>query len=231
LSDIFDEVDEELRADRAQKLLRKYGWALVAAAVLVVLAVGGWKAWKYYQAQETARVAQSYIAAARLADTAGGAGRPAALLGFDTLANGSNPGYRTLARLREAALKADSGDRAAALALWDKIAADGSADRLLRDLASLLWVRSQLDTGEPAVLSSRLVPLLAADNPWHGLATEAQALLELRQGHDDAARDALKRLAQDVTAPDGVRGRANGLLARLGVPVGSPTGAAAKPGG
>ena len=46
------------------------------------------------------------------------------------------------------------------------------------------------------------------------MAEEAQALLDLRQGHNDAARDTLKRLAQDVTAPDGVRGRANGLLRR-----------------
>ena len=66
------------------------------------------------------------------------------------------------------------------------------------------------------MLASRLKPLTVPDNPWRALAEEAQALLDLRQGHTDAARQALKRLGQDVTAPDGVRGRANGLLARLG---------------
>ena len=53
-------------------------------------------------------------------------------------------------------------------------------------------------------------------NPWHALAQEAEALLDLRQGQTDAARQALRQLAQDTTAPPGVRGRANGLLARLG---------------
>ncbi len=46
LSDIFDEVDEDLRADRARKLLQKYGGLLVGAAVLVVIGVGGFKAWQ-----------------------------------------------------------------------------------------------------------------------------------------------------------------------------------------
>ena len=48
------------------------------------------------------------------------------------------------------------------------------------------------------------------------LAAETQALLAIRQSKPDAARNILKRLSQDVTAPDGVRGRANGLLAQLG---------------
>jgi len=44
------------------KLLQKYGGLLVTAAVAVVLAVGGWQAWRYYEARETARVAQNYLA-------------------------------------------------------------------------------------------------------------------------------------------------------------------------
>jgi hypothetical protein len=74
----------------------------------------------------------------------------------------------------------------------------------------------QIDKGDPAAVAAQLQPLAAPDNPWHALAEEAQALLDLRQGRTDAARDTLKRLTQDITAPDGVRARANGLLARLG---------------
>ena len=85
-----------------------------------------------------------------------------------------------------------------------------------RDVAALQSVLHQIDNGDPATLEARLKPLAAPDNPWHALAEEAQVMIDLRQGHNDAARDTLKRLAQDVTAPDGVRGRANGLLARLG---------------
>ena len=38
MSDIFAEVDEDLRADRAQKMLKKYGGLLAGAAVVAVAA-------------------------------------------------------------------------------------------------------------------------------------------------------------------------------------------------
>ena len=48
------------------------------------------------------------------------------------------------------------------------------------------------------------------------LALEQQALIQMRSGAPDAARDILRQLAADVTVPEGVRNRANGLLAKLG---------------
>ena len=216
MPDIFDEVDEDLRADRARKALQRYGGLVVLAAVLVVGAAAGWQVWKAHAAKENARVAQLFISALDGAAGPPGDGRKAAALELAEVARDGDAGYRALARLREAALKADSGEAAEAEALWAQVAADASADRLLRDAAVLQSVLHQIDSGDPAALAARLKPLAAPDNPWHALAEEAQALLDLRQGHTDAARDTLKRLTQDVTAPDGVRGRANGLLARLG---------------
>jgi hypothetical protein len=87
---------------------------------------------------------------------------------------------------------------------------------LLRDLASLLWAQHQLDQGDPALLEARLKPLAAPGNPWHTLADEQLALLDLRLGKRDQARATFQRLATDTTAPSGVRGRASGLLTRLG---------------
>jgi len=214
--DIFDEVSEDLRAERAQRMLKKYGGLLVAAAVAVIAATAGWQGWNWYQARENTRVATTYIAALRAADRPPGPERDAArpLLG-QVIAEGSS-GYRTLARLREAALLADAGDLPGAITRYNQVATDGAADPLLRDLATLHWATRQVDSGDPAMLDARLAPLTRPDHPLRALAAETQALLAIRQGRADAARDILKRLGQDVTAPDGVRGRANGLLAQLG---------------
>jgi len=218
--DIFDEVDEELRAERTQKLLIRYGGYIVAVALLIVGAAAGWQGWRWYQARQDQAAAVEYLTAMNLADaTAAGtnaANRSAAIAAFDRLASTAPEGYRTLARLREAALLADAGDLPGAAALWDRVAADTSADPLLRDLASLMWAARQIDTGDPSLLEARLKILAVPDNPWHALAEEQLALLDMRVGKADAAKVTLRRLAQDTTAPNGVRGRAGGLLNRLG---------------
>jgi hypothetical protein len=220
LVDIFDEVDEELRAERAQQLLKRYGGLIVAAVLVIVGAAAGWQAWRWYEARQDQAAAVEYLTAMTLADaTAAGtnaASRTAAIAAFDRVAGNAPQGYRTLSRLREAALKADAGDLTGATALWDQVATDTSADPLLRDLASLLWVEHQIDSGDPATLEARLKALATPTNPWRPLAEEQLALLDMRQGKTDQAKATLRRLAQDVTAPNGVRGRATGLLNRLG---------------
>jgi hypothetical protein len=215
--DIFDEVEEDLRAERAQRLLKRYGGVLVALCLAVIAAGAGWQFWKWRQAQQDAAAATAYMTDSSLADSPNlsPATRSAAISAFDVLAANAPEGYRTLARLRDAALRADGGDIAGAAGMWDQVATDSSADPLLRDLASLLWAGRQIDTGDPALLKARLAPLAAPGNPWRPLAQEQLALLDLRQGHDDAAKTALQNLANDVTAPGGVRGRAGALLSRL----------------
>jgi len=214
VSDIFAEIDEDLRAERASKLLKKYGGLLVVAAVAVVLGVGGWQLWRGYTARETARVAQVYLDALRAGAVP--AERDAALAGFEQVAKEGPAGYRALAKLRAAALRFDAGDKEAALTLWNAVAADQGVDPLLRDFAVLQWCWHQIDSADGKMLAGRLAPLAAPGNAWRPLAEEAQALVDLREGRKDAARETLKRLSQDQQAPDGVRGRAGGLLARLG---------------
>lgn len=218
--DIFDEVNEDLRAERAQALLKRYGGLIIAVALLIVAAAGGWQAWHWWQARRDMAAGTAFLAAMTAAQATGpaqdAASRTAAINAFDQVAATAPDGYRTLARLRAAALKADSGDIQGAAALYDQVSSDSAADPMLRDLASLLWAQRQLDTGDPARLEARLKALATPDNPWHALASEDLALLDLRQGHTDAAKTTLRRLAGDVTLPQDLRGRASGLLNRLG---------------
>jgi hypothetical protein len=216
--DFFDEIEDELREERMHELLKKYGGALFAGALLIIAAVGGWKAWGWYQDRQDLDAASLYLAASARTEAAGVAGpnRAVAIAAFDATAARAPEGYRVLARLRDADLRADSGDLQGASALWDQVAADGSADPLLRDLASLTWCLYNADKADPSLLEGRLKPLAAPDNAWRSLAGEQLALLELRQGHTAAARTQLKKLVEDTTAPNGVRGRAGALLDRIG---------------
>ncbi len=213
--DIFDEVEEDLRAERAQKLFKKYAWLIIAAAVAIVGAVAGWQLWNRWQAQQDATAASRFIAAqTALEQPAPNAAPPIATL--DQLATSGPEGYKTLARLQAAAVKANAGDLQGATALWNEVAADPNADKLLRDLASLTAAMREIDRGDPTQLQARLEPLAVFGNPWAALAKEQLAILDLRQGKIEDAKTKLKALATDFDAPAGLRARAAALLAGLG---------------
>jgi hypothetical protein len=215
--DIFDEVEEDLRAERAQKLAKKYGWLIILAAVAIVGGVAGWQVWVRWQTQQDASVASRFVAAqTAIEQAAPGAVTNGPLATLDLLAARGPEGYKTLARLRAAAVKADSGDLTGAVALWNAVAADSDADTLLRDLASLTAATRQIDQGDPAQIQARLEPLAVFGNPWSALAREQLAILDLRQGKADEAKTKLKALSIDFEAPSGVRARAAALLAGLG---------------
>lgn len=215
--DIFDEVDEDLRAERAQKLVRQYGWLIVAGAVAIVAGVAAWQYWNHWKYQQDAAAASRFVAAQTAIEQARpGTTQTAQIQTLDQMAASGPEGYKTLARLRAAGLKADSGDLPGAIAMWNQVAADGSADSLLRDLASLTAATRQIDRADPGQLQARLEPLAVPDNPFSALAREQLAILDLRQGKIEDAKNRLKALSIDFQAPSGLRARAAALLAGLG---------------
>jgi len=138
LPDIFDEIQEDLRAERARKLWVRYGGVFAGAALLVLVGVGGWQGWRWYQNRQASAEAGLFLADLRSAE-AQGADLKAIAGSLAGRANTAPEGYRLIERLRAAALMAEAGQTSEALALWDQVAADGKADQLYRDLASLMW--------------------------------------------------------------------------------------------
>jgi hypothetical protein len=222
LVDIFQEVEADLRAERMRALALRYGKFAAAAAVVLVLGVAAWQGMAWLHARRQRTVAMAYFAAAQeaVASTPAGSGNAKAEADFARLAGNNTPaGYRTLARLRAAALAADAGQAKLAVTLWQEVVNDPAADPLLAGLARLLSVTHRIDgvktEAEAKPLEAELQPLLAAGNPWRPMAEEAEALIEIARGDRKAAEKTLTDLSGDPTAPQGVRGRASALLARL----------------
>ena len=67
MSDIFQEVDEEVRREQLKKLWERYGAYMIALCVLVVAATGGWRAYEWYQAKQAAQAGTAFQAAIDLA--------------------------------------------------------------------------------------------------------------------------------------------------------------------
>lgn len=215
MTDVFAEVDEEVRQDQLQKLAKKWGPPILGAVVVAVAAYGGWIYWKAEQLKARVQAGDAFAAALAKA----GKETPAAALGALALvAERHEGGYRSLALLQAAALQAEQGKRDEAVALFERVAADAGADPLLRSLGTLLSVMHQADSGEPAQLAAKLAPLQDDKAPWRYSARELAAVLALRANDRARATTLYKQLADDLTAPAGLRARAAEMTAALATP-------------
>ena len=211
MSDIFREIEEELRRDNLRKLWSRYGRYVIAAAVLVLVVAGAIVAWRDHQLSE--RRAQSTRYASAFALARGGKETDAVKV-FQAIAK-EGGGYAVLASFEEAAWLAKLGDRKAAIAIYDRLAAASELDPSFRDLAVLLSVMQGMPESDPRQTIERLAPLTASDNSWRPTALELTALARFNSGDRNGALDLYKSLSDDPTAPPGVRARAAEMAAAL----------------
>ena len=208
MSDIFQEVDEEVRRERLQKLWDQYGHYFIAACVLVVMAVGGWRGYQWWEAKKSAEASVKFDIAAQLSEQGKTAEAEAA---FAQLAREGTTGYRNLARLREAAVLSER-DPKAAVAAYDAIAKDSASGQPLQDLAVVRAGLILVDTAPLAELTQRLEPAAGAGAPFRHTARELLALAALRAGDADAVRRWSNLVINDPETPADVRVRAEMLV-------------------
>ncbi len=232
MPDIFDEVNEDLRAEKASRLAQKYGALGVLVLLLVLAGTGGYVWWQQQQVKQADAAATLLIAAQKAADVHAPLKPPAsALQDFAKVAATGPDSYRVLAHLQLAALEWDAGKTAQAVTDWAAVANDASAPPLLRDLATLASVQHRLDTGDAATLKAELQPLLLGTSAWKPMAEQVMAMLELKLGNTKAARAIVKSLVADPQAPEGVRQMAEDLMVALGDDPATPPPAGSKPAG
>lgn len=212
MADIFREVDEDLRREKAQEIWRKYGLYFLAAAIVLVLATAAVVAWREWRQSQLRAEGAQLVAATELAAK----DQQKAVESLSAFAGQASDGYAVLARLDEAALRVKQGDTAGAAAVYEKVAADTGVPGTYRDIAVVMLALNTLDTAEPKAMVARLAPITAADNPMRFSALELTALLERKGGDEAKAKEIFRKLGEDVAAPGPLRERAREMLRALG---------------
>ncbi|HET7490995.1 MAG TPA: tetratricopeptide repeat protein [Bradyrhizobium sp.] len=211
MSEIFDEVDEEVRREQLKKLWDKYSIYIIAAAILIVAAVGGWRGYQYLEAKKAAEAGAAFDAAVDLSEQNKHAEAEAA---FGKLETTSSSGYRMLARLREAAEVATRDPQAGAK-MYDDIAADRSVRSAEQDLARIRAAGLLLETASYSSMLQRLETAAQPDATFRHTARELLALSAWRTNDTAAARHWLDMIASDGETPSALRSRAEALQALL----------------
>jgi len=211
VADIFHEVDEEVRRERLQKLWERYSIYIIGFAVLIVLAIGAWRGYVWWQAKQAAAAGAQFEAALSLSDEGKHAEADAA---FARIAAEAPAGYRVLARLRAASELAQVKP-VEAVKTYDELAADASLGPTLQDLAAVRAGALLVDTAPLAEMQRRLGP---AGEPGRTFRHTARELLALSAWHNHdfaAARRYLDMIAGDAETPPGTRARADVLSALI----------------
>ena len=210
---LFKEIDEDLRHERYSKLWKNYGNYFIGGAVVLVAAVAGFQAFQTWNQNRLERDGDTFASALRAIQES--RTDDASRL-FSGLIEDGSRGYALLARLNASALLARNGDAAGAAAEYLKISEDSGVDRIYRGLALVLATLTEMDIGDPQTLIDRVQPLTQASDPWRHSAREISALLLRRKGDMTRAGQLFKELADDPTAPAGIRARAAELAAITG---------------
>ena len=209
MSDIFQEVDEEVRREQLQKLWDRYQYYVYAAVTLVLLAVGGWRGYDWYVTKQAAETGSAFEEAAMLSERGEHAESEGA---FGKIAAEGTAGYRSLARLRQAAALAER-DPKAAIAAYERIAGDSSVGQVLQDLAGLRAGTLLIDQASFDIARARLEPLASPGRTFRHTAREMLALAAWRSGDTAAAKRWFDLIMTDGETPAATRNRVEMLIA------------------
>lgn len=206
MSDIFREVEEEVRQERLQKWWKKYGNYVVAGVSILVIGVAGWKLWERYDQQQRLKASVEFETAAQM--TSMGQNDLAAQQ-FAMIAKKAPSGYALLAKLEQADTLLASGRTNDAVALYIKIAESDRAG--LGDVARMRAAWAQGDKLSTEELKTLLAPVNDGKSHWRFMARELLAYRALHDEHPDASAKEFAALAADNDAPASLRQRASAM--------------------
>ncbi len=208
MADIFREVDEEVRRDKALDFWKKYQNLLIGLALIVVVATAGWRFWENQRQKAAEETGAKYQAALQLARENK---NDEAERAFSQLTRVDQPGYALLARFKVAAATAVR-DPAAGAKAYDLLAADAAVDPVLQDVARLRSAMLLLDGPDASEARRRLEVMSATGGAFRYTARELLAVAALKTNDYEAAGKWLDMLVVDQQTPPDLRQRAEALL-------------------
>lgn len=203
MTDIFREIDEDLRRDRYAKLFRRLAPFIIAVIVLIVAGVGSWQAWRWMNRQSAEQAGARFETALQAARDGK---NDEAEQAFAAIVADGHGGYKLLSRFRTAALEGAKNPPTGAAAFL-AIANDNTVDATWRDLAKLRATLLQINTLSPEEVQIALQPLASPGQPWRYTALETLGLVSLHAGKVEDAGRWFDQIITDPAAPANLRRR------------------------
>ncbi len=206
MTDIFQEVEEDVRRERFEKIWKQYGDYIIAGAAAIVIGVAGYKLWTRYEDQQRLNASKTFAAAQEAADAGNTA---AAQAMFGKLAQSGPGGYATIAKLAEANTLLMSGKKNDAITIYKSIADKDSSP--LGNVARIRAAWAEVDSAPRGDLETLLSPLNTPTSEWRFMAREVLAYADYRAGATQQAQKEFQALADEKASSQGLRDRAHAM--------------------
>ena len=209
MSDIFQEIDNELRRDRLSRFWDQNGLVIIVASVALVLVVAVSVIFSSWRASQNEASSERYEQLLERLDDASIDEKVSALEAF---IREEDRGYKVLSQMRLAALMAESGDYETAARMFEEVAANGQLPLAVRDYATLQAGAALVSVVAPADIEVRLSKILQNQHGMRGQAREILALSYLLADQPLQARDLLLVHLDTTAVSQAMKLRANILL-------------------
>ncbi len=209
MSDLFQEIDDELRQDKASRLWKLYGKYVIAAAIIIITSVGGYKFWQQKQLDDGEKASIAYEAALALSASGDFKG---AIDQLNEEEIRTVLGYAALSQMQKANFAMKINDYEAALITYKNIIENDNYPQSLKEWANFRYAAVRVEKRIDSNASGDLDALIASESPWRFLAKEIKAVREIETGNNSRAKAIFSELADDENAPERLRVRAAEFL-------------------
>ena len=207
--ELFREIEDDLRQDQANKLWGRFGKYIVCAALALIVSVASFQGWKSYDLKKRQATGEAFASAQKLIAEKN---LDEALTTFAEIST-MDGGYSVLAKFRSAALMSESGDLNGAINNYRQLANDHKTDIYYREMAVIIGAFAELDSEDDnSTLITLAASLIDSKGPWRHSASEVLGLNALKNGDKSKASVYFKAIAEDATAPQEIKDRANEML-------------------
>ncbi len=211
--DFINEVEEELRKDEYNRLLKKFGPLLIG---IVALIIGGtaFMEWQKSSEDKAARATSyAYVQAGKLASDGK---NDEAIRDFLAISEKAPSGYAGLSLMRAAAISLREGERAQAVSFFDRAAQTFELPRH-KQLAQIKAAYILAGDGRYDDVRSRLGTLAQPDQPYEYLARELLGFAAMQTGDMSAAREQFSYLSTIPGVTETIAARAAQYLSLMAV--------------
>ena len=193
--EIISEIEDDLQKERMQKIWTIYGKYILSIIFCVVIVIGGWQLFSFWNEKKLNDASNSYLEILRKSKT----DLNLALSEIDKISN-LPKGYNYLIKFKKASLLNQNGDHLQAQITWKELYSDTNLDQDYRDIALLLSIMHNADQPEQL---EKLDSIINSGNQFSIISKEIKAGLLFENGEINQS----KKIYEDILTAKNINQR------------------------